>query len=184
MSLIIAASMSLLLTQQATFPGAEAQQEMARLEALAGSWNARIEVMQPDGSWQTTGEEAVDIHYMLNRLALREEPAEHPVNPFRLESTIQYDQNRDLYRLVAMDDTWGNMDIYEGSWSQSDALVLTNLRSGTSYVGADGSTLHFRLTTRIEGPDLNVFTVEMSADAGETWRPYQRITRSRLDEAQ
>ncbi|WP_412546798.1 DUF1579 family protein [Maricaulis sp. MIT060901] len=179
MLLALALATTLNTIQVTPAPGAEAREEMSRLASLAGSWVATIEIMQPDGGWETAGEEMVEIRYMLGGLALREDPAEHPVNPFRLESTIQYDQNRDLYRLAVMDDTWGNMDIYEGEWNEDGALVLTNLRSGTSFENPDGTSLSFRLTTRIDGPNSNVFQIDMTADNGETWRPYQRISRTR-----
>lgn len=179
MLLTLSLATSLVAFQDAGFPGAEARSEMARLSALSGNWTAAIETMQGDGNWELAGEELVSIRYLLGGLALREDPAEHPINVFRLESTIQYDQNRDIYRLVAMDDTWGNMDIYEGGWTEANVLSLTNLRSDTSFENADGSSLHFRLTTRIEGPDSHVFQVDMSQDRGASWRPYQRITRTR-----
>ncbi len=179
MLLTLALAVVINTSQLTPAPGAEARQEMSRLAYLAGSWVARIEIMQQDGTWEVAGEERVEIRYLLDGLALREEPAEHPVNPFRLEATLQYDQNRDVYRLAAMDDTWGNMDIYEGGWNGEGALVLTNLRAGTRFENPDGTSLSFRLTTRIDGPNANVFQVDMTADHGETWRPYQRISRTR-----
>jgi len=169
--------------QEAPFPGQEAQDQMYRLASLEGDWTAEISLWGQDGDWQVHGEETVHIYYMLNHMALREDPAEHPVNTFRLESTIQYDQNRDEYRLVAMDDTWGNMDIYSGDWTSEDTLTLDNLTSGTSYVGPDGSQMHFRLSTQIIDADHNIFTVEMSGDGGASWLPFQRIERRRLEAA-
>lgn len=160
--------------------GAEARTEMARLAPMSGDWVARVEIMQEDGSWRAAGEERVVIRYLLGDLALREEAAEHTLNGWKLETTIQYDQNRDVFRLVAMDDTWGNMDIYEGRIEDDGRLVLDNLRADTPYVGADGSRLHFRLSVEIAGFDRHVFLVEMSGDAGGSWRPYQRITRQRF----
>lgn len=165
-------------TQTREFPGAEAQAAMARLAPLAGDWSATVYRMTEEG-WSEAGTEHAHIYFMLNDLALREDPDPDGVNGWQLESTIQYDQNRDLYRLVAMDDTWGNMDIYDGNFDADGRLVVTNLNSGTSYVGEDGSTLHFRLTTTIESADRNVFRVDMSADEGESWQAYQRIVRTR-----
>ncbi|WP_300556658.1 DUF1579 family protein [Maricaulis sp.] len=165
-------------TEPQTFPGAEAQAAMARLAPLAGDWTATVYRMTEDG-WSEAGTEHAHIYFMLNDLALREDPDPDGVNGWQLESTLQYDQNRDHYRLVAIDDTWGNMDIYEGDFDADGRLVLSNLRSGTSYVGEDGTTLHFRLTTAIEGVDRIVFSVDMSMDTGESWQAYQRIVRTR-----
>lgn len=165
-------------TESRPFPGAQAQAAMARLAPLAGDWAATVYRMTEAG-WSEAGTEHAPIYFMLNDLALHEDPDPDGVNGWQLESTIQYDQNRDLYRLVAMDDTWGNMDIYDGNLDADGRLVVTNLNSGTTYIGEDGSTLHFRLTTTIESADRNVFRVDMSADEGESWQAYQRIVRTR-----
>ena len=161
--------------------GAEARAEMARLAPLAGDWVVTEYMPQPDGSWhaaETAYRETT--RYLLDGLAQRIEAPERPAQPWRLETTIQYDQNRDVFRLVALDDTWGNMDVYEGVMTGEGDLVVDDLRADTPYLGADGSRTYFRLTFSIESPDRNTLHVEASRDAGETWQPFQRIERVRF----
>lgn len=161
--------------------GAEARAEMARLAPLAGDWVVTEYMPQPDGRWhaaETTYRETT--RYLLDGLAQRIEAPERPAQPWRLETTIQYDQNRDVFRLVAIDDTWGNMDVYEGVMTGEGDLVVDDLRADTPYLGADGSRTYFRLTFSIESQDRNTLHVDASRDAGETWQPFQRIERTRF----
>ncbi len=161
--------------------GAEARAEMDRLAPLAGAWSVREYDSDRAGGW-TGGETAytVTIRYLLDNMALREDVPERPVKPWRLETTIQYDQNRDVFRLVALDDTWGNMDVYEGVMGDDNRLVVDDLRADTPFVNADGSRTHFRLTIEIADRDHHNMLIEASGDAGETWQPFQRIERSRI----
>ncbi|WP_323760505.1 DUF1579 family protein [Maricaulis sp.] len=161
--------------------GAQARAEMERLAPLAGHWQAREYDSDRQDGW-TGGETAyaVTIRYLLDNMALREEAPERPVKPWRLETTIQYDQNRNVFRLVAMDDTWGNLDVFEGVMDTDDRLTITNLRVDTPYVGDDGARTHFRLSITIADNDHHSMLIESSPDAGETWQPFQRIERTRL----
>ncbi len=161
--------------------GAEARVEMDRLAPLAGAWSVREYDSDHQGGW-TGGETAyaVTIRYLLDNLALREDVPERPVKPWRLETTIQYDQNRDVFRLVALDDTWGNLDVFEGVMGTDDRLIIDNLRADTPFVNGDGSHTHFRLTIEIADRDHHSMLIEASGDAGETWQPFQRIERTRL----
>ena len=163
----------------APFPGAEAQAEMARLAPLEGAWTVEVYQANTEGGWTLLGEEHTRIEFMFNDLTLREHPAEDGVHPYRLETTLQYDQNRDVYRLAAMDDTWGNLDIFEGQWRAPDTLVMTNIKADTSFITDTGQALHFRLTTRIISEDTHEFLVEMTADRGESWQSFMRYNRTR-----
>lgn len=160
-------------------PNAEARDEMARLAPLVGDWDATLFTPSDDGGWQAMGIDRVTIHYLLNDLALREAIPEHSSMGWRLESTIQYDYLLDTYRLVAIDDTWGRMDVYEGDWVTDNTLELTNLESGVGFPVSDEHTLYFRLVTTIDDVNHNVFQVDMTLDGGQSWQPYQRMVRNR-----
>lgn len=161
--------------------GAEAREEMAQLAPLAGDWVVTELDYGADGEWHA--EDATyreTTRFLLDGMALRIDPAERPAKAWRLETTIQYDQNRDVFRLVALDDTWGNLDVFEGDFDADGRLVVTNLRVDTPYVGPDGSRTHFRLTFTITDNAHNTLFIESTGDAGETWRPFQRLERSRF----
>jgi len=161
--------------------GAEARAEMSRLAPLAGAWTVREYDSDRAGGW-TGGDSAytVSIGYLLDNMALREYAPERPAKPWRLETTIQYDQNRDVFRLVALDDTWGNLDVFEGMMGPDDRLVVDNLRADTPFVNADGSRMHFRLTIEIADARHHRMLIDASNDAGASWVPFQRIERTRI----
>jgi hypothetical protein len=164
-------------------PGQIAREQMMRLADMEGEWTATVYGQNADGAFGVLGEEAAHIHYILGGMAMREEAHADTLAGFQIESTLQYDQNREVFRLVAMDDTWGNMDIYEGEFDPSGVLYLTNERSGTTYVTPDGSELFFRLSFTIHDVNRNSFKVEMSRDGGQNWDVFQRYDRTRVDPA-
>ncbi len=156
-----------------------ARAAMAALRPLAGDWSVAVYSWR-DEAWSEPETERATYFFLLNDLALRKAAPERPAGGARLETTIQYDQYRDVYRLVALDDTWGNLDVFEGRRNADGAFVLTNLRSGTVSVGPGGEEYAFRLTLTIESDDANTLAVDISVDGGETWRPFQRLERTRL----
>ena len=161
--------------------GEEARQEMARLAPLAGDWVVTEQDFGRDGEWHTA--ETVyreTTRYLLDGMALRIEPAERPAKAWRLETTIQYDQNRDVFRLVALDDTWGNLDVFEGGFDTDGHLVVTNLRVDTPYIDPDGVRTHFRLSFQLTDLHRNALVIDATTDGGETWTPFQRINRVRF----
>lgn len=161
--------------------GEEARSHMAVLAPLAGEWVVTEYMPGPDGSWQPAEVSYRETtRYLLDGLALRTGAPERPAQPWRLETTVQYDQDRDVFRLVALDDSWGNMDVYEGRVDDAGDLVVDDLRADTPYLGPDGARVHFRLTYSITDFDHNTLHVDASQDAGETWRPFQRIERVRF----
>ena len=97
-------------------------------------------------------------------------------NPVRILTTFSYDPYRKLYRVSAMDDTFGLMDIYEGRFIEDGILAVTNLRSDTYFpMGDDGGRLHFMLRWTLNTP-VKKFDVLMSTDGGASWAPYFEMT--------
>jgi hypothetical protein len=162
-------------------PGQIAREQMMRVADMAGDWTVTVFGQNADGQFAALGEEPSHVHFILNGMALREDAQADSLAGFQIESTLQYDQNRETFRLVSMDDTWGNMDIYEGNFDPAGVLRLTNLRSGTTFVAADGSERHFRLSFTVHDANRNSFSVEMSGDAGQSWNLFQRYDRTRVN---
>ncbi|MEO1135034.1 MAG: DUF1579 family protein [Pseudomonadota bacterium] len=156
-----------------------ARAAMEALRPMAGEWLADV-YMWRDGAWSAPEKERVTFNFILNDLALRKLIPERTPTGVRMETTIQYDQYRDLYRLAAMDDGWGNMDIYEGAMDEPGKIVFTNLRPETFAVGSGGEEYAFQLTLSIEDENAHTLFVEISTNKGETWLPFQRIERKRL----
>ena len=97
-----------------------------------------------------------------------------------METTIQFDQYRSVYRLVAMDNSWGNMDIYESRSASPEQIVFENIRPGTYALGPEGEEYYFRLTFTIEDANAHQLVVQISADKGQHWQNFQRLQRRRM----
>jgi hypothetical protein len=111
---------------------------------------------------------------------LAEIPADLTSPAFHMETYITFDQYRDVYRKVAVDDVWGIMDIYDGV-REGDSIVFTNLRSGTTFPVNDGVWRNFRLTLQLASPERS-FLVEKSDNNGVSWEPAFRSTYRLLED--
>ena len=145
---------------------------MARLAPLAGDWLVTGEMMGPDGA-QALEPGTAQAQYAFNQRGL-EETAHIELGSegmTELRTLFTYDPYRAVYRLSVMDDAFGLLDIYEGTFDAEGRLVTTNLRSDTSYP-IEGGQLHFKLVHDFTGSEGHDFEVYMSADRGESWMLY------------
>ena len=153
---------------------------MAKLESFVGVWDATLEMTSDGGETWTAGPtKRLKAAFRLNGLALADTPLETVDGGFSIEHHITYDQYRDVYRAVALDDTWGVMDVYEGRL-EGDRLVLDNLRAETFFPSGNGDLLAYRLTFTIGADERSLF-VDSSADRGESWSPAFRSRMVRVD---
>lgn len=151
---------------------------MAKLSGMLGEWTVVTEMINPEGDWIEQGVDRVSVKAGLEGLMIAEtHQGRVSGESLIVETDYSFDQYRNVYRAAALDNTWGLMDIYEGDLSDG-ALVLTNLRAGTSFVLDDGRDLNFRLTIPVSG-DERVMTVDQSIDAGASWTPFFRLTYKR-----
>ncbi len=150
---------------------------MAKLDALQGEWKAVTEIIQSDGVWQEQSVTLVVIEKSLGGLLLTESEIERisgdATSP-QLKIDYTFDQYRKVYRVSVIDSGWGIMDIYEGDL-EDGAISLTNIRSGTSFPLEGGGELFFRLNMPVS-EDKHVLDINLSADKGETWQPFYRVT--------
>ncbi len=148
---------------------------MQMLATLVGRWELVTEIKQEGGDvWQAMPPHTVDIMFRHKDLLLAEIPQDVTTPGFHMESYIAYDQYRKAFRKAAVDDVWGVMDIYEGN-IQDSKLVLTNLKSDTSFPIGEGVWRHFRLTLEITSPK-RVMHIDKSDDGGKTWQAAFRST--------
>lgn len=151
---------------------------MQRLAALHGEWLAVTEMINTEGEWIEQHRDRVAFEPSLNGLLLTEKHiARISGQGFRVETDFSFDQYRAAYRAAATDDTWGLMDVYEGT-ADGDVLQITNIRSGTSFPLQDGREMHFRHTIPLSG-ETRIVTIEQSTDAGEKWSPFYRVIYTR-----
>lgn len=146
-------------------------EKMAKLESFLGHW-ATTNYEWQDGKWAQIA--TSDVHYfkkLKGKLIAEEISNVTPEDGFIVETFLSYDQYRNVYRLAAIDDTFGLMDIYEGDFTDSKTLLVTNLRAGTNFPTSDGGEMYFRLTFSEIDETTREFLVESSADNGASWQP-------------
>ena len=146
-------------------------EKMAKLESILGHWNT-VQFAYENDQWKQIATSNVTYEKKLKGKLIAEEIRDLvPNNIFIVETFISYDQYRNLYRLAAIDDTYGLMDIYEGDFISPDKFQVTNLRAGTNFPTSDGGEMYFRLTFTEIDKNTREFLVERSSDNGETWTP-------------
>jgi hypothetical protein len=139
---------------------------------LIGTWDVNVKWFAPPPSDQTfSAPTTAAIEPMLSGSFLRETIAV----PFgkltnHMVGVRSYDRFRETYRLVWFDELVTLCDVYEGGLTDG-RLVLTNLKSGTAYVGDDRVETFVRITEQ-PGPSRDEFTLiwEASTDKGKSWR--------------
>ena len=175
LKVFLGASVALLLTvgSAAQSPSEVPKQFMDQLKSLMGAYETVVHY-SPDGgeTWQTGAPNVVDIALRQKGLLLAEVPRDTSTPGFHLENYLTYDQYRQVYRKAVIDDTWGVMDIYEGTIA-GDTLILTNLKADTSFPTPTGQ-MHFRLSIPLTAGE-RWQTIEASTDRGETWIPNFKV---------
>lgn len=147
-------------------------QAMERLAPLAGSWRVTGQILTPSGAVDLRAGTAETV-FAFNDRGLDELAVIDLGSPdlTQMRSTFSYDPYRSLYRVTVMDDAYGLMDVYEGDFDAEGRLVVTNLRSDTSFP-IQGGQLHFKLVYDFSPDNAHDFDVYLSTDRGESWSLY------------
>lgn len=154
-------------------PSAAPQARLAALAVLAGDYAITTELTEDGGvTWAADAPQDVRISFEHNGMVLQERPVALSGEGFHMWNLITFDQYRNVYRKAAIDDTWGIMDVYEGRLTDG-MLVLTNVRSGTTFPTPDGEQF-FRLRMEVKAAPRWMF-VDASTDGGASWGPAFRV---------
>jgi hypothetical protein len=144
--------------------------EVRELAWMAGRWDVKTIYFAPDGKEYVTPTESV-IEPMLGGSFLQERitvPA-GAATTVSLVGVRSFDRFRGTYRFVWFDDMVTLADVYEGA-AHDGAIVVTNVKSGTSYAPKGEPETFVRITQR-RGANEDAFTLmwEASNDHGATW---------------
>jgi len=154
-------------------------EKMAMLDSILGKWHT-VQYAYENNAWKKIATSQVTYSKKLKGKMIAEEIHDlEPDNVFIVETFISYDQYRNLYRIAAVDDTFGLMDIYEGDFISPEKFQVTNLRAGTNFPTDDGGEMYFRLTFTEIDNDTREFLVERSTDNGMSWSPMNMNKMSR-----
>jgi glyoxylase-like metal-dependent hydrolase (beta-lactamase superfamily II) len=93
--------------------------------------------------------------------------------------TLSYDVAQKKYRVAALDDVSGLLDIFEGDLGADGALTVDNLRVNTFYRTARGARVNSRLRFAPTAGGLFRLDVHESVDGGRTWTPSTRYDATR-----
>lgn len=100
------------------------------------------------------------------------------VGPYGYRMVLSYDVAQKRYRFTSIDDVSGLLDVYEGDFDSTGALVVSNVGPGTHYL--DGtSRIHNRLSFQPLSGDLWEWRVDGSTDGGKTWKRQQTFKAER-----
>ena len=143
---------------------------MRALGFLDGTWTATYFAYAEDGTTAEVGRSESIYSRSLNGQLIEESHTVLGNGPaFPMRSFYSWDSRKGVYRLAAVDENGGMMDIYEGTLTDN-TLVMDNLAHGTFYALEDGREMAFRLNWTFVADDEVSLRVEMSLDHGETWR--------------
>lgn len=167
-----------LLCATASWAAPEAMQAMAFLE---GEWDARYYQYDAGGEPVYTGENVTRYEITLDGQLIEETMTILGARmDFPMRTFLSWDVAKEVYRMAAVDQPGGMMDVYEGRLVDG-VLSMTNLEHETFYRNADGKPMAFRLTWRFPSaaPDSFELGAEISVDLGATWMPMSRVEYSR-----
>lgn len=146
----------------------------ARLDFLAGDW--RVEQFSPiaAGEWRSNGAGAMRFSSAMNDLYLETNASS---GRYVYHIVFSFDATQQRYRVTSRDDQSGLIDVYEGAFDESGALVLSNIGSGTHY--AVGGVRHHNRMSFAPTAEGWAWLVEVSDDGGQSWRPQVRVMARR-----
>lgn len=152
---------------------------MEHFKGLLGTWESVTEYSADNGeTWQNAGSSRADFALRQKGMMLVETPLDTEKPGFHMETSYGYDQYRDVYRVVAVDDVWGIFDLYEGS-IDGNRLIVTNLKSGTLFPVAEGVWRGFRISIELSGEERTT-VIDKTDDGGKTWQPNFKISYKKL----
>ncbi|WP_394693405.1 DUF1579 family protein [Hyphobacterium sp.] len=165
-------------------PGASAQNSSAALDFLdnhEGDWTVSGRMMTPDG-WVETSDQPATIESLYDgRAYIERSTVDFGSEVSGLTTLISWDVFREVYRVAAVDESYGLLDVYEGHLDDVGRLSVTNLRADTYFPAGPTGEMHFRLSWTFVDEDRFVFEVDLTTDRGETWSPYFELTYNRAE---
>lgn len=154
-----------------------------RLHFMVGEWDIKAYSLGSQGEWVDSPlPNWTKIEPLFDGAFLQEQvvPMQMGDTTVRFFIMWSYDQYRQVYRMLACDDQDGLMDILEGNFDDgTDTIVVSNVSTNTSMLGADGKPINLRLSSTQTSADS--FTDEMSEslDGGLSWSAVYRAEHTR-----
>ncbi|MEE4360341.1 MAG: hypothetical protein V2I63_02325 [Pseudomonadales bacterium] len=158
--------------------GAERQVEdsLGPLAHLVGHWQVLTSIPGEGGLQVGPPGKAVILPILGGQALVEDVTLRFPdAEGLRLRHTFTHDPYVDLFRITAIDDASGLLDVYEGRF-EDGRLQVDNIRAHTFSPTALGRELAFRLRWHEISADGFRFDVFQSDDGGESWALYAAQT--------
>jgi hypothetical protein len=155
---------------------------MRPLAYTVGDWDVTSRV-NVKGQWlesTTTSriQAVLDGHMIEERITVQRPEMSGDVNLIVIRS---WDPAQQVFRIAALDNVVGLMDIYEGTL-ENGVLTADNRRNSTPVKGPDPSKVYLRFAMRQTGADAFEVNVDTAVENAE-WTPSWKLsyTRRRAD---
>lgn len=173
-SFILFALFTLPSAAQEQDPGLTPREKMTALDYMLGTWSQTLHYSPDQGdTWQTLPPKTVTASKIMKDMAIEQKPVDLEAKGFNLLDHFTYDQYRNVYRLSIIDDTWGLMDLYEGTLVD-DKLIVTNVKSGTTFPTESGGQRFFKLIFAGTAQARSL-VIDSSEDGGQNWHPNFKV---------
>ena len=155
--------------------------QMEELGFLIGKWTLENFENKKDQGWTSLGKTQAIMKLEHNGRFVREEVKYITgFGEINMITHIGFDSRINSYKLSAMDQEYGLMDIYRGKWVENK-LVFTNMESDVPIKTNDGKELFFRVTYEKTSDKELVHWVEGTTDKGNTWFPFSKSLYQKTD---
>lgn len=161
-----------LLMTSTTVVNANEQIDATRF--MEGRWNVVAHFFE-DGKWATPkAPELATAERVFGSAFIRMDmPVAFPGTVFQFEITLSYDRFNNAYRLAALDDVNGYMDIYSGQMKDG-MLTVTNATTGTAFPDGEGGFVYGKIEIQ-QTPEGFQFQGYTSSQAQGPFAPYMRL---------
>lgn len=143
----------------------------ARLRFLEGSWSADLAAPDAKPGERSDGRTPIEVVKVNGGKALT---STFKTAGYTFLMYFSYDVDLDRYRITSLDDVSGLLDVYEGTFDESGALVVSNVGTGTGYTYL-GARHHNRLRLEPNGDAGWKWEIEVTTDRGATWKVQRRV---------
>jgi glyoxylase-like metal-dependent hydrolase (beta-lactamase superfamily II) len=158
------------------------QEGLRKVDFVIGRWAGPLAVLPAPGGAASVAAKSAQPGASVVRFApgpgARYFEGEARVGAFGYRMLLSYDVVQKQYRFSSIDDVSGLLDVYEGDFNSSGALVVSNVKSGTHYRTA-ATIVHNRLTFQPLPGDVWEWRIEGSTDGGRTWVHSQTFAAAR-----
>ena len=154
---------------------------LSKIHYLVGEFDVTVYTSVPSKGWVESGSGlasfSLEKSFITERVKLTNENSIITMN-----NTLGYDQEKDSFKLFALDLGLGNMNVFLGSILDG-ILTFCSVEPGLKNENNDDNSLCFKMIYKQLSKNENELVVGCSKDRGKTWFPYLKncYTRKKIE---